>query len=132
MVILLRTSMTVEHTRTLLHTPRRLQFLPPQVPLPPRDHPGETVEMMIATGMAIAAVRIFHQVPLGYLHSAIHGHASFSGVFFSLLLSPSLGIPASLDPKNALDACYPYMEPDHNMMGTPQSSIKTLLSYQEE
>lgn len=49
----------------------------------------------------------------------IHGHASFSGVCFFITSSPSLSILACLDreeKKNALDTCFPCMEPDHNMM----------------
>ena len=85
MVIPLRTSMTAEDTRTPLPT-ARLQFLPLQVPLPRRDHPGVIVKEMSATGIIAAVIRIFQSVPLGILHSAIHGHASFLAFFHYFIL----------------------------------------------
>ena len=85
MVIPLRTSMTTEDTKTPLPIPR-LQFLPLQVPQPPRDHPGVIVKEMSAKGITAAVIRIFQSVPLDILHSAIHGHASFLAFFHYFIL----------------------------------------------
>jgi hypothetical protein len=93
--------MTADMPRTpLQHTPR-LQFLPLQVPQPPLDHPGGIVKEMSATGMAIAAVRIFHQFHWAFCIPRSTGMHHF--LAFISLLYPSLGIPGCLDQKIALD-----------------------------
>jgi hypothetical protein len=109
MILLRRTSMTTD-TRTLLHT-HRLQSLPLQAPLLPRHHPGETaLKEKIATGMAIAVVRILHHFHWHICIQRSTGMHIIWRFFFSITSSTSLGIPACLDHKTALDSRFPYLE----------------------
>lgn len=91
----------------ILHT-HRLQFPPLQVPQLLQDHPGETAATeMIVTGMAIAAVRILHHF---HWHFVLSDPRAMHFLAFFITSSSSLGIPACLDHKIALDACCPYLE----------------------
>lgn len=101
-----RTYMTAD-MRTLVRTQHRprLQYLPLQVPQLPRDHPGETaVTEMIATGMAIAVVRILHQF---HWHICIERSTGMHFLAFFHYFIHFSGNPGLSGPKIALDACCP-------------------------